>query len=68
MIFMELSLLDIGKISAIPALIISSAWISVNKDMGDGVFFLFSGFVLLLVFWAIERTWIEHKHNRGIIE
>jgi hypothetical protein len=63
---MTVKIFDISRISAMVALILSSAYIIVNKELGEGIVFFILGFAVLFLWWFMECCWIEHKHDRNI--
>jgi len=57
------------KVTAIPAIFISSAWIIVSKSFNDGIFFLIVAFgiylILSIVFHRMEIERIQKENEKG---
>ncbi len=63
---MAINLFDISRVSAMVALIFSSAYIITQNGIEEGVIFFLLVFVAIFLWWFMECAWIEHKHSRGI--
>ena len=63
---MSVNIFDISRISATVALILSSSYIVVNKELIEGIIFFLVVFAFLFFWWFMECRWIEYKHDRSI--
>lgn len=56
----------LSKITIPAVLLVSSAWIIIQKDIADGILFMFLGFALMVGWFFLDKWWLEYKHLRGI--
>jgi len=65
---MSFSILDLGRLSALGILIFTSAWITIEKDLGQGIIFFIVGSAVIVSLFIIEKLWVEYKSYHGIKE